>query len=518
MIVQNPWESAMHRLVIYALGGALLGVAQVEEKTGLPAEAIVRIATDTKPPGKRNGPGNVMMVAISPDSRYVATGENFIVRIFERLTGRPVRSFPVEPHQITDLAFTPDGKGLLVAVAYHPARLWDVESGKEKQSFKGSLGSVRGVMRFALSHDGTHLALAVNEPAVQLARISDGTVLRKLGEKQLIDRLAFAPDGKTLAGGGFDQKLHLWDTTKGKELWVTPNGTSIVAVAFSPDGKRIATGDYSGLKLWDPKTGKTNRIVRLGFSAVRTVAFSPDSRLVAAAGDGADAVLLDAETGAELRHLSGGRIWSLAFSPDGQTLVTAGHDTTAIVWDVTGRRFVAPPKGPVTAEYLTRLWTDLGKPEGLAGHEAQWRLTVLDEKSVPFLDRHLRTIELPNAAVLAGHIADLGNEEFAVREAAMTALEKIGKSAIPDLRRALANNPSPETKGRLQTLLRAHTEPTLDPRVRASRAVAALEAMTAPSARSLLQHLADKGADEEIRQGAAAAFRRIQMRAPTKKQ
>src|SRR4051812_44035165 len=71
-------------------------------------------------------------------------------------------------------------------------------------------------------------------------------------------RVAFSPDGKTLASAGPGKAIVLWDVATGKErASLQGHQKTVISVAFSPDGKKLASGSEDRtVKLWDVATGK----------------------------------------------------------------------------------------------------------------------------------------------------------------------------------------------------------------------------------------------------------------------
>jgi WD40 repeat protein len=68
-----------------------------------------------------------------------------------------------------------------------------------------------------------------------------------------VNSLAFTPEGKTLASGGLDRTVKLWDVRTGKEkATLRGHQEDVTSVAISPDGNTLASADHAGtIKLWD---------------------------------------------------------------------------------------------------------------------------------------------------------------------------------------------------------------------------------------------------------------------------
>jgi RNA polymerase sigma factor (sigma-70 family) len=308
--------------------------------------------------------GGIACLALAPDGRTLASGGgegDRTVRHWDLATEKELRRFGPYAECVTRLAFSPDGEELALADEHGTIRVCDVVGGKER--CRCGLHAGNAVLALAFAPDGKTLAAGgTNEKAVRLFDTATGKERGPYaGHQDEITGLALLPDGDILVSAARDGCIDAWDLTGGRVVrrWGDPGGAR--AVALSQDGKALASGGTDGTaRLWDLATGKELRRFRGPGGWVSGVAFSPDGTLLGAAIDAGppaawDVVLWDVTTGRErLRIRPPGPFAQnpcpFAFSPDGRTLVTGtGHQPgrPLCVWDLaTGKELRRLPGDP----------------------------------------------------------------------------------------------------------------------------------------------------------------------------
>ncbi len=286
----------------------------------------------------------------SPDGRLFAVGlKEQGIRLWDARELKPAGAPLLDTGgEVKGLAFSPDGRTLAAVTLDGMATVWDVQSRSLRQGpFAVDRWHAIGV---SFSADGTMLATA-GGGGVKLWNVANGAALGRIGDGSAAGDVAFSPTAPLVAfvregweypsdvpkeGGG---DAEIWDVARRSRIATLEVDADVLghAVAFSPDGRTLATGGIDPLvHLWDVRTGKLIRELDHGSTGTLSLEFSPDGQILTVSGLEPVASLWDVATGTQIgpRLTAGDRRAMLDLSSDGRRLLMTLGNGQGAVWDV----------------------------------------------------------------------------------------------------------------------------------------------------------------------------------------
>jgi WD40 repeat protein len=303
---------------------------------------LIDVATRTE---RATIPGvGIEDTAFSPDGRTVAIvspdgpsdDARGLLTLWDAVTGK-TRAAVRQTRRAGEVVFSADGKFLVTA-----DRQWvvlrDPADGRERASlYQGWFTSMKEAI--ALSPDSR--TLATSNGRFQLWDLRAATAPPKGGGHRFeVSCLAYAPDGRTLASGSFDQTVKLWNLSERRPLaTLVGHGAEVVRVAYAPEGRAVASVDARGqVRVWDTTTGAC-RLTLQGLDVPPwLLSFSPDGKSLCLVSvryeQPVEVFRWDAVTGDRLPspRLEADAPRPLAFSPNGALCVSADGPEVR-VWD-----------------------------------------------------------------------------------------------------------------------------------------------------------------------------------------
>jgi WD40 repeat protein len=394
-VIELPDAKEVHRIpagngapVVFSRDGGFLAVAAHPRIVEIwDTSTWRRLAIDFE--GKAFA-GVLLSIALSPDGGMVAVGGGAFAPdpisgqavMWDLGTGKELLSIDAAA-AIMQVAFSPDGRHLAAACLDTNATLWDVTTGKRETAYRDPESGLVGVL-FA----GEGNTIATLGPRSGIKLFNQGSA-KPHGTLKFDDHLieAMASDGRTIASGGTDRIVRLWDVqsqfntavlgpesadaapapirslaVSDNEEWIalgrddggivlrdcggtfvrtlTGHEGSIGSLLFLEDSETLISGGRNGsLVAWNVATGDQTRRADDYGAAITSLAVSPDGSLLAVAANEEKIRILDPRSLKPRQEWRtyGGPVSVVAFSPDGARLLAAGSEGVVEVWDVKSR-------------------------------------------------------------------------------------------------------------------------------------------------------------------------------------
>lgn len=239
----------------------------------------------------------------------------------------------------------------------------------------------------AWSPDGMYIASGSDDGTVQIWEASTGREKFSYST-DVAFAVGWSPDGKRIASGGIDCQVHVWDMVNQREL-VTYSGHFdwINALTWSPDGWYIASGggslfgkenkrDYT-LQIWNTTSGSHVLTYRGHSREINAVQWSPDGKRIASGSEDKTVQIIDVITGKQVLKYQGHTsfVYGITWSSDSKYIASGSWDESVQIWDA------ATGKQILTCRDLSRninavSWSPDGKR--IASASDDWTVQIWD--------------------------------------------------------------------------------------------------------------------------------------------
>jgi WD40 repeat protein len=314
-----------------------------------------------QPPAVYTRPVTVAALAFTPDGKQLVVGGQYELTVWDAAGGKLEKRMAMRPERAMALAFLPDGK--LALAGGRP--------GQEGNVIVYDLNAKGKV------ENGVTILDGVNDKSVLVAQLLD--------TDDVVYCLAVSADGKKLAAGNSaDRTVNVWDLSPGYaaaklEQSIENHADWVLGVAFSPDGKHLLTcGRDKTAKVWDLTTKESVLTFPDHQNTVWGVAAKADGKLAFSVGEDGQLRTWNATgEGKQVRAVSsGGPAFKVVLHPKLPLMATCGADKLVRLWNPDSGAALKTLTGHSDYVYAVALSPDgtLAASGGYGGEVKVWKV------------------------------------------------------------------------------------------------------------------------------------------------
>jgi len=264
-------------------------------------------------------------LAISVDGKRIALSTEKQLKVWNENSGQVVDSLAApEKGDFHEVAFTNNGKNILVTSDDNTAFAWSADQKKKARVFTGFLNQRD---RGGLNYDPNFYWESYIAKYVRFK-----------------NSLLISNDGKTLIKGKFGTKVKRWDIATGRLVMeYTAHKKAVLCYDLSNDGKRMLTGGGDGkIMLWNVETGDSLKVIESYREPIFDIHFSDDETKIISCSWDASMKIHDLASGKLLTYFDLEKYSAYSVLPYGSDLylISARLDNTLQLWEIDTKKEV----------------------------------------------------------------------------------------------------------------------------------------------------------------------------------
>ncbi|KAL4739561.1 hypothetical protein BDV11DRAFT_169973 [Aspergillus similis] len=220
---------------------------------------------------------SIEMIRFSGDGRKLAIVSGPRLHIWDTAVPQTRHTLAGHSAPIVLISASPCGKWLATGTE-NEVGVWDRATGLLVRTLE--TGHYVTLCSLAFSHDGSHIVSAsLDGTIITWVTQTGDTVLT--GHSKYVDQAIISLDGRRVLSSSINGTVCIWNLESGQlERTIETDELPLSAVAWSPNGVLFASGSRTGLKIWNAETRILQKVLA-GHALIQGIAFSQDGRYLA---------------------------------------------------------------------------------------------------------------------------------------------------------------------------------------------------------------------------------------------